>query len=79
MSNRVFQLAREHWKNRTIISNGFRRTYWVECCPIIISTETGHPTELGTESNCHIIETISRYINTTEPPNVSVRKDQVCK
>ena len=82
MSDRVFQLAREHWKNRTISSNGVRTTYRVECCPIIINS-----TELGTKSNCHIIRTISRDGNTTEPPleveatlpNVSRRKDQMCK
>ena len=82
LSDRVFQLVREHWKNRTISSNGVRTTYRVECCPIIINS-----TELDTKSNCHIIETISWNINTTEPlleaettlPPVSVRKDQVCK
>ena len=61
MSGRVFQLAREYWTNRTISWNGLRITYRVECCPIIIS-----PTRLGTKSNCHIIETISRDINTIE-------------
>ena len=38
--------------NRTVVSDGVRITYRIECCPIIIST-----TELSSKSNCHFIET----------------------
>ena len=69
MSKRVFQLAREYWTNRTISFNGFRRTYRVECCPKIIS-----PIKLDTKSNCHIIETISRDINTKERTTTAAQR-----